>query len=290
MYRKNVASQFLCFTLVNASTGVILTGATVTAKRSIDGGAQASVTGTVSEKSSSGQYELAMSQADTNGNNIGFLFTASSAIPVSIAIVTTAADPTDAVRLGLTALPNAVAGANGGLPLGDASGRTDVGKWLGQAVTNDANNVPNVSAKYWAGTAIVATSIPVGIAAGAAGGLFIAGSNAATTASSFTITGLFSINGANMVAQTGNSFTLIGAAGAGLTAIGDARMAFLDIAVSSRLASASYTAPDNTSTTAIKAKTDQLTFSQTGQVDANIKRVADTTVTGAGTSGSPWGP
>lgn len=41
---------------------------------------------------------------------------------------------------------------------------------------------------------------------------------------------------------------------------------------------------------AIKAKTDSLTFSQTGQVDANIKRVADTTVTGAGTEGDPWGP
>lgn len=41
---------------------------------------------------------------------------------------------------------------------------------------------------------------------------------------------------------------------------------------------------------AIKTKTDSLTFTQTGHVDANIKRVADTTVTGAGTEGDPWGP
>ena len=40
---------------------------------------------------------------------------------------------------------------------------------------------------------------------------------------------------------------------------------------------------------AIKAKTDQLTFTS-GAVDANNKRVNGYLVTGAGTSGSPWGP
>ncbi len=68
----------------------------------------------------------------------------------------------------------------------DASGRIDIGKALGTAVTLDANNVLNVSSKYWAGTAITATSIPVATSAGAAGGLFIAGSNAATTISGLT--------------------------------------------------------------------------------------------------------
>jgi hypothetical protein len=56
-----------------------------------------------------------MSQADTNGNNIGFNFTGTGAVPQTVNIVTTAADPTDAVRLGLTALPNAAAEAAGGL-------------------------------------------------------------------------------------------------------------------------------------------------------------------------------
>jgi hypothetical protein len=42
-------------------------------------------------------------------------------------------DYQDSVRFGLTALPNAAAGASGGLPLGDASGRVDLGKWLGTA-------------------------------------------------------------------------------------------------------------------------------------------------------------
>lgn len=46
--------------------------------------------------------------------------------------------------------------------------------------------------------------------------------------------------------------TTVGVAGASLTNLGDARLANLDALVSSRLASAGYTAPDNTSITAIK--------------------------------------
>lgn len=45
--------------------------------------------------------------------------------------------------------------------------------------------------------------------------------------------------------QTGDAFARLGAAGAGLTAIGDARLGNLDVAVSTRLATAGYTAPDN---------------------------------------------
>ena len=86
----------------------------MTAKRCIDGAAQASVTGSVSELAG-GQYLFAPSQADTNGDLIGYLFTATSAIPVNIHVRTTAADLSDAVRLGLTALPNAAANASGGL-------------------------------------------------------------------------------------------------------------------------------------------------------------------------------
>src|SRR4051794_419087 len=116
MLRKNVASQYLYFALVNATNGAALTGATVTGKRAIDGAAQASVTGTISEEAG-GQYKIALSQADVNGNNIGYLFTATNAVPVNLSVVTTAADPTDSVRFGLTALPNAAASAVGGLPV-----------------------------------------------------------------------------------------------------------------------------------------------------------------------------
>ena len=85
MYVKNTASQNLPFCLVKASDGTALTGATVGKYRSIDGGGQAAVTGTITELAN-GQYNLALSQADTNGDTVGFLFTATSAIPVHITI------------------------------------------------------------------------------------------------------------------------------------------------------------------------------------------------------------
>lgn len=56
-----------------------------------------------------------------------------------------------------------------------------------------------------------------GAVPGAAGGLQIAGSNAATTYATLTSTGAFTINGVSDVAQTGDNFALIGTAGAGLT-------------------------------------------------------------------------
>lgn len=45
-----------------------------------------------------------------------------------------------------------------------------------------------------------------------------------------------------------------------------------------------------TNVPAIKAKTDSLTYTVAGQVDANIQSVNDTAVTGNGSSGTPWGP
>lgn len=41
---------------------------------------------------------------------------------------------------------------------------------------------------------------------------------------------------------------------------------------------------------AVRAKTDSLTFTVAGQVDANIQSVNDVTVTGTGASGNEWGP
>lgn len=42
--------------------------------------------------------------------------------------------------------------------------------------------------------------------------------------------------------------------------------------------------------TSIKAKADQLTFTQSGNVDANIQYVNDVLVNGTGTTGDEWGP
>jgi hypothetical protein len=107
MYRKNTASQYVYFCLVNASTGAALTGATVTAYRALDAASQASATGTTTELAN-GQYRFNLSQADTNANNGSFLFTATGAVPVEKTIVFTAADPTDATAFGLSRIDGTI--------------------------------------------------------------------------------------------------------------------------------------------------------------------------------------
>lgn len=180
MFRKGVR-QYIYFCLVNASTGAAMTGATVAGHLSADGGSQTSVTGIIVEDGL-GQYHLFASIGDMSWNNIGFLFTATGAIPVHICIATTAADPSDAVRFGLTALPAVASGSAGAIPT------TGTG----------ANQISVASGKVAAVTCDTLT----------------------------TYTG--------NTPQTGDAFARVGAAGAGLTALGDARIANLDVAVSTR--------------------------------------------------------
>lgn len=72
--------------------------------------------------------------------------------------------------------------------------------------------------------------------------------------------------------------------------IGKLLVTNIDAAISTRLAAASYTAPDNTSITAIKAKTDSLTYTVAGKLDINILYVNGIQVKGSGTAGDPWNP
>jgi len=107
MYRKNTATQYIYFGLINATSGAALTAATVTAYRALDGAAQASATGTTTELGN-GQYRFNLSQADTNANNGSYLFTATNAIPVEKTVVFTAADPTDATAFGISRIDAAI--------------------------------------------------------------------------------------------------------------------------------------------------------------------------------------
>jgi hypothetical protein len=75
-----------------------------------------------------------------------------------------------------------------------------------------------------------------------------------------------------------------------VTAVTGLTAANLDVAVSTRLATAGYTAPDNAGIAAIQAKTDDLTFTVAGVIDANISYVNELPVNGAGTEADPWGP
>lgn len=141
MYRKNVAGQYIYFLLLD-SAGAVVTGATVTARRGIDGAAQAACTGTITDMGN-GQYRMNLSQADTNGDNIGYLFTATGAIPVHFACVMTAANPSDAAGFGLSRLDAAVTTrqvtfslpANFAALAITAAGRVDVDAVAGTAQT-----------------------------------------------------------------------------------------------------------------------------------------------------------
>jgi hypothetical protein len=168
MLRKNVAGQFVHIAAVNASTGAALTGATISMRRCLDG-TFAAGGATITEDTGLGFYKVALTQADTNGNDIGYFFTATSMIPVQLTCITTAADPTDTVRFGLTALPNAAAGANTGLP-------------------------------------VVGTQIP-NATAGASGGVLISGSNSGTTTlGALTVTGATTLTG-NVAMSAGLNIT-----------------------------------------------------------------------------------
>jgi hypothetical protein len=101
MYRKNVANQYIYFALVNTSTGLGLTGASVTAYLALDNGAQATATGTTSELGN-GHYRFNLSQADTNADEGSYLFIASGASPVEKTVVFTAANPSDGAAFGLS--------------------------------------------------------------------------------------------------------------------------------------------------------------------------------------------
>lgn len=119
MYRKNTAGQFICVQLILTATGAPATGLAPAARSCIDG-TFAAGGGTYTEDGTTGSYKYAMSQGDTNGNDISIITSATGAIPVCVNFVTTAANPTDTVRFGLTALPNAAANAAGGLPISSA--------------------------------------------------------------------------------------------------------------------------------------------------------------------------
>lgn len=169
---------------------------------------------------------------------------------------------------------------------------------LATALTETAGNLAAAFKKFFNVTTPTGTvnSIPDAVA-GADNGLAIKGTvmgKSPATLAAGDVSGnlpadVVNWKGAAAPAMTGDAYARLGAAGAGLTALGDTRIANLDTTVSSRapeaagnvaaikaktdnlptdpasntqvntrLAAASYTAPDNAGVSAIKTKTDNL--------------------------------
>lgn len=119
--RKNTASQYVAFQMNSATDGSAVTAGTPTVYYTIDGGAQGTGAGTATHEGN-GQWSYAPTQAETNGDHVAFTMVLASAISQTVNVWPVSFDPTDAVRMGLTALPNANADAAGGLPISDAGG------------------------------------------------------------------------------------------------------------------------------------------------------------------------
>jgi hypothetical protein len=85
--KKNQALANFTFILTDSTNHNPSTGLTVTSTRSIDGGAFASTTNSVSEVSN-GLYKLSLSAADLNGNVIDLRLTAASTDDLNIQFIT----------------------------------------------------------------------------------------------------------------------------------------------------------------------------------------------------------
>lgn len=223
-------------------------------------------------------------------------------------------DYQDGVRMGLTALPNAAAEAAGGLFTRgtgagqinqDANGRVDanVKTWISGAIPAvNVTGVPIVDDKYILGT-IYSTPATAGIpdinvkninnvaaaTPGAAGGVFIAGTNAATTitgslTTTFTgnLTGSAASVTAGVTVTTNNDKTGYGLSAAAVQAIWDALTSALttvgsvgkllidniNATISSR---STYAGTDTSGTTTLLSRIASALTITGGKVDVNDK-------------------
>jgi hypothetical protein len=231
VFKKNVAAS-VPFILVNSVTGAALTGATVSGFRTLDNGAQAGVTGTITEKGN-GQYHLAAAAGDLNGDTVGLLFTASGAIPVGVAIRTTTKLISE-----LQDLTAAQVNTEADTALLDVGLTTTITGRIDAAVSTRAPASTALSSATWTTPRAVALD-----------------NLDATVSSRSTYAG----------GDTAGTTTLL----ARLTSTRAGLLDNLDAAITTRLSTAAYTAPDNatisaiasyldTEIAAIKARTDTL--------------------------------
>ena len=153
--------------------------------------------------------------AGSKGRVVSFhLYGGTNMAPTPFEIELTAVDNQSATAF-MTGVNSLAPPANWNLESIDASGRVDISKILGTAISTPATaGILDVNVKNM--NNVAATPITTIKA--------VQGLTTADTIDTYTGNTL----------QTGDSFARIGAAGAGLTALGDARLANLDATVSSR--------------------------------------------------------
>lgn len=109
-----------------------------------------------------------------------------------------------------------------------------------------------------------------------------------TNFSSLAITVGGAVTAGTVSDKTGYSLTTSPLDAAGTRAAVGLATANLDTQLGTLMTSASYTAPDNSGITAIKAKTDSLTFTVGGSLKVNVCYINGVLMTGAGVTGNTW--
>ncbi|RPI81381.1 MAG: hypothetical protein EHM42_10705, partial [Planctomycetaceae bacterium] len=181
------------------------------------------------------------------------------------------ADWSDGVRFGLTALPNVAAGADGGLPLGDANSRVDVGKWLGTTQ----------SSTLFSGITSLANWLRLAIRLGYTDATALGEINTGGTGAFAPATESLEYIAGNLSGGAGNWTSLekeqirnrIGIDGTGSVPSVTPTLA-LETSVQARLPTVSYVAPDNASIFTILTRTDVATSTRAAAVDYTSVRAA----------------
>lgn len=259
--KKNVAGQVVGAQMVNASTGAAFAGS-VTVYVTVDGGTQAagSVGSGACTSEGNGFYTYAPAQAETNGDHLAFTFIGTGAVPATVQIYTSTPQTGDAyARLG------APVGASISADIAGVQADTD----------NIQTRIPAalVSGRMECSVGAMASDVLTAAALASDAGteignaVWASGTRVLTAGTNIVLAKGTGVTGFNdLSAAAVNSEVDTALADVGLTTVVTGR---IDATVSSRLAAASYTAPDNatiaaiagfvdTEVAAIKAKTDNL--------------------------------
>lgn len=287
--RKNTAGQIIGCQLVSKTDGSAVTSGTTTVYVTGDGGTQGagSVGSGACTHEGQGFWTYAPAQAETNYDHVAFTFTNAAAVPVTVQVYPSFPQTGDNfARLG------APAGASVSADV--AAVKTDTGNLVTRITATLFSGITQLS--HWLGAlagkqAADGTAQTEIRASGAGSGTFdpTTDSNEAIRdrgdAAWITATGFSTLDAAGVR-------TAVGLGSANLdTQLGDlptnaelaTALAAADDAVLAAVATVDGVVD------AIKLKTDQLTFTNTGEVDANLQSVNDTALEGDG-AGTPWGP
>ena len=146
--RKNVAGQKISAQMNKISDGTAATSGTTTVFYCIDGGTQGTGSGAVVHEGN-GQWTYSPTQAETNGDHIAFTFANDTpAFSQTINVYPVSFDPTDAVRIGLTSLPNSAASGSGGFTFTN-SGELDANAVSISGSSDAADNLETVVDTDW---------------------------------------------------------------------------------------------------------------------------------------------